>query len=172
MKSDQIFEKELIEKKVEKLLKTTGVKKMPVDVEKIAEKLGLNIEYKPYEGKFSGVLIRHGDNATIGVNSQHHEHRQRFTIAHEIGHYLFHQGDLIIDKAISVNYRGNDEHVNYQKEREANFFASELLMPTKLFLKELTKYQIDLNDEDQIKELATKFQVSQQAFMIRLSQVS
>ncbi|HVZ80512.1 MAG TPA: ImmA/IrrE family metallo-endopeptidase [bacterium] len=160
---------EQITKRVEKLLKMAGISRLPVDVEKVASQLGVDIKYQSYDGKFSGVLIRHGDRATIGVNSQHHPNRQRFTIAHEIGHYLLHQGDLMVDKTISVNYRGNDTHIDYQKEREANLFASELLMPTKLLSKDLNKYQIDLDDEDQIKELASKYQVSQQAFMIRLA---
>jgi Zn-dependent peptidase ImmA (M78 family) len=158
-----------IKKKVEKLLKTTGVKKLPVNIDKIARSLELEIEYQPYDEPFSGVLIRNGNEATIGVNSKHHEHRQRFTIAHEIGHYLFHQGDLMIDKTISINYRGNETVVDYQKEKEANLFASELLLPTKLLTKELKKFQIDLNDDDQIKDLAQKYNVSQQALMIRLS---
>lgn len=161
---------EMIEKKVEKLLKAAGIKKLPIDVEKIAELLGLNIVFQSYDEKFSGVLIRQSNNkGTIGVNSLHHVNRQRFTIAHEIGHYLFHEGDLMIDKAISVNYRGNDTNIDYQKEREANCFASALLMPTKLLESELKKHQIDLHDDVQIAELATKFQVSHQAFMIRLS---
>jgi Zn-dependent peptidase ImmA (M78 family) len=168
---DKTISDENITKKIEKLLKVAGISKLPVDVTKIAEILGLNIKYQPYDDNFSGLLIRHGNEATIGVNSVHHENRRRFTIAHEIGHFLLHKGDLILDKDIRVNYRGAvNEHVDYEKEREANMFASELLMPTKLLSKDLKRHQLNLMDDEQIEELATKYQVSRQAFMIRISQ--
>lgn len=169
MMQDKVLTIEEIKKKVEKLLKATGVKKLPVNIDKVAETLGLDIEYQAYDEPFSGVLIRNGDEATIGVNLNHHEHRQRFTIAHEIGHFLFHKGDVMIDKTISINYRGNESVVDYQKEKEANLFASELLLPTRLLSKELRKFEIDLNDDKQINKLAKKYNVSQQALMIRLS---
>ena len=56
--------------------------KIPVDLESIA--LGLKLKIKPleFDKDLSGMLVKH----TIYVNQDMHLNRQRFTIAHELGH--------------------------------------------------------------------------------------
>jgi Zn-dependent peptidase ImmA (M78 family) len=64
-----------------------------VPVEQIAESYGIELRYEPAEQELSGALIRKGrKEVVIGVNSSHHPNRQRFTIAHEIAHFLLHEG--------------------------------------------------------------------------------
>ncbi|PYU65849.1 MAG: hypothetical protein DMG49_23375 [Acidobacteria bacterium] len=81
------------------ILKKSRVTKPPVPVERIAEDHGLDVRLAPFDGDLSGALIRNEDEAYIGVNSSHHPHRQRFTIAHELAHYFLHSGFRVhIDK--------------------------------------------------------------------------
>lgn len=76
----------------------------------------------------SGYLVK--DEKKIYVNISEHPVRQRFTIAHEIGHYyLNHEntGFLMRDERLNIGSKKEDQ--------EANAFAMELLMPEKKFIK-------------------------------------
>jgi len=85
-----------IEREVKKLLDDNGVTMPPVPVDRIAESLGAIISFEPFEGKddLSGILYRDGKNKIIGINSAHAQNRQRFSIAHEIGHLRLHRKEL------------------------------------------------------------------------------
>src|SRR5712692_8642293 len=84
----------LIVQKALRLLSETGVKAAPVNVEKIAASLGIDVRKSPTDDDISGFLFRQPRGRTvIGVNTLHHPNRQRFTIGHEIGHFLLHQYD-------------------------------------------------------------------------------
>ena len=75
---------------VEKLLTEHEVREAPVDVLQMAKRLGLEVRKEPAEADLSGFLFRNEGNGTavIGVNSNQPPNRQRFTIAHELAHYL------------------------------------------------------------------------------------
>lgn len=164
-----------IDKCISDLLERFNISHPPVDVNKIAKKLNIEIKVKPYEGNddLSGILVRDYHGTFIGVNALHLKPRQRFTIAHELGHFLLHEVDpLFIDKKISIYYRhsratdGVDE-----KEVEANNFAGMLLIPTKFLEDDLKKEAIDILDEEVIRKLAKKYKVSEQAMSIRLARL-
>jgi Zn-dependent peptidase ImmA (M78 family) len=72
------------------LLVKYGIQTAPVDVRAIAEGEGIIVITEPFEDEVSGVLVVDGQRATIGVNESHHPRRQRFTIAHELGHHQIH----------------------------------------------------------------------------------
>ncbi|REH91765.1 hypothetical protein DOS68_02500 [Staphylococcus felis] len=113
--------------------------KFYIDVEKIANQLGLKISYVDCEPEESGSIV---DNA-ICVNEKHHKNRQRFTIAHEIGHYLLnHEGK---------NHRTNDisKYTNNQlvEERKANDIAAQILMP-KVQMEAIYIKFLEINDLD------------------------
>jgi len=154
-----------------KLLEDNNVMEAPIPVKKIAEKLGVTIRYSPFDGELAGMLVRdENQSSVIGVNSLHHINRQRFMIAHEIGHLLLHKGSLHIDKSFRVNLRdGESSKARNPKEIEANRFAAELLMPYEMIRSDLTNREIDIEDEDQLKELANSYQVSVQALTHRIS---
>ena len=78
-----------IETKVEQLLVDAGVATVPVPVEQVAEHLGIKIELADLGEDCSGVLVRNGSRAVIGINRAHHFNRRRFSIAHEIAHFFF-----------------------------------------------------------------------------------
>jgi hypothetical protein len=72
----------------------------------MAQARGLLVSYKTLDDDLSGFLLRGGDRTIIGVNVAHPIERQRFTIAHELGHALLHEGDeLHVDHGFSVNFR-------------------------------------------------------------------
>ena len=165
----------------EELLRNTNNSVAPVKVYEIAESLGISVVEQSVDDDFSGFLLRDQEarRVVIGINSKHHENRRRFTVAHELGHFLLHEGEVIhIDKknrsqGFQLDFRNakSSEGIDV-KEKEANLFAAELLMPSKLIEKDLSKFEnIDLLglDEQHFDDLAGKYEVSLQAFMIRLS---
>jgi len=158
-----------IEQTVENVLKKCRITKPPVPVDRIAEHYELDIRLAPYEGDLSGALVRTDKEAFIGVNSQHHPNRQRFTIAHELAHYFLHRGlRLHIDKNIWVNWRDAESSKAVQwEEIQANQFAAELLMPTAFLTRDINRS--GRIDEHVIQFLARKYRVSPQAMDIRLN---
>lgn len=100
----------------------------------------------------------------IKVNKNDSARRQRFTVAHEIGHYLLHRdeiGDGITD---DVLYRSS---LSDRREAQANRFAADLLMPQKLVDEWMDRARA-LKVDNVITFLADKFNVSEAAMKIRL----
>src|SRR5262245_11791069 len=123
----------------EKLIDELGIDTVPIDVEAIAGALGLTIFYKDLErSDVSAVLIADGDCASILINKDHAVVRQRFSIAHEIGHHVlghqFEEGEHVhVDRGHMVSFRGPRASTGENlREVEANQFAASLLMPRKL----------------------------------------
>jgi Zn-dependent peptidase ImmA (M78 family) len=150
------------------------IKSIPVPVELIATKLGAKLSYEPFEGQdeISGMLFRDGDRIVIGVNSSHVNTRQRFTIAHEIGHLVLHKGAMFVDKTVRLNRDSKSSMAIDPKEIEANGFAAELLMPAEVVTEEarkrLTK-KTRVSELQLVSTLATAFDVSTHAMEIRLT---
>src|SRR5947199_10768003 len=83
------------------LLESHHVKKPPVPVDAIAQRMGAAVIKKHSDSEISGFILRDSakNEVIIGVNESHHPNRQRFTVAHELGHLLLHRGEeLHIDK--------------------------------------------------------------------------
>lgn len=161
-----------IEDQAAQLLERAQALRLPVPVELVAHRLGLTVEPAPLGEGVSGVLVISDGSATIGVNQSHPAVRQRFTVAHEIGHYLLHRksGDLFIDKAYTAVFRDTKSSAGEDRiEVQANLFAAALLMPQDLVLREIRHCKFDLGDEDALEQLAATFNVSQQAMSYRLS---
>src|SRR5829696_3397313 len=159
-----------IERLVGSLLSENSITRPPVPVDKLVKKVGINLKHGDL-GDVSGLLVRYAAGATIGVNDVHSKERQRFTIAHEFGHYLLHQG---IAAHYDRNYRINlRSHVSSQatdvEEIEANFFAASLLMP-RAFLDE-DKAIDALDDDVGVAALAKRYNVSRHAMSLRLANV-
>jgi Zn-dependent peptidase ImmA (M78 family) len=160
-----------ISKKVEELLSEFGVKRPPVPVEKLVKKLRITLAPLPADDEISGAIIRSAGQVVIAVNPAHHSNRQRFTIAHELGHYFLHEGlEKHVDQNFRVAWRDADSSkaVNWT-EIQANRFAAELLMPTSFMLRDLDSLQSI--DRHTVALLASKYVVSPDAMKIRLSQL-
>lgn len=161
-----------IEKLAAEVLSTTGVDKAPIPVELVARRLGLSVKPSDFTDDISGVLVIEDGRGAIGYNKHQPKVRQRFTIAHEIGHYQLHKDKLplFVDKGYSALYRNSDSSTGeVRREREANAFAAALLMPKQLLIKEIEGHSFDLGNDSSLDELSKLFGVSTQAMAIRLS---
>jgi Zn-dependent peptidase ImmA (M78 family) len=156
------------QKEAERLIKLYDLEP-PIDARALAERLGINVQIRPFEDNLSGLVIAANEEAVIGVNSNHARVRQRFTIAHEIGHFVLHRSEktFFVDEA-SIFFRESHSPAEAALEREANAFAAALLMP-ETAVRELAGDYVDIHDEAAIRRLAREFAVSPQALMIRLS---
>ena len=133
---------------------------VPVDVLGIAKEMGLKVfAVKDWGQNLSGMIKLVGDEYHIYVNADHVETRQRFTIAHEIAHFVLHRpqiGNGIVDDAL---YRSGQTNF---VEAEANSFAADILMPRKAVDVEWR------NPDSTLQSMASDFRVSEQAMAIRL----
>lgn len=156
---------ENLEKYVEHLHKEMNVTSVPIHVERIAEVLNIRVKRAPSDD-FSGLLLRKDGKALIGVNSAESPLRQRFTIAHELGHFFLHK-----TQEAFVDYRNNKPGVAKDiKERTADMFAASFLMPrTHLVsdMKKIIKKKKGISDLE-IQSLAKKYEVSKEAMNYRL----
>jgi len=166
-----------IDTKAENILRQTEMLRVPVDVELVAHRLNLQIEAVPLGESVSGLLVVEKGHGVIGYNMTQAPVRQRFTIAHEIGHFILHRNDnpsaLFIDTQYIVYRRDVKSSTGEdRREREANRFAAALLMPATLLHNEIQNHPFDFGDEEMLTTLASKFQVSTQAMSIRLSNLN
>lgn len=161
------------EQAAETLLRELGIDELPIDVEHVARQCGAIVTRERFRRDLSGLLVR-GDTATpgstvIGVNSTHHPRRQRFTIAHEIGHYRLHRGKVTVDSGLRVDYRDEAATARVQDERDANAFAASLLMPTAMVAREADPLvRAGATRSVLISDLAKIFDVSEEAMGYRL----
>lgn len=171
----------LIEQNARKLLKQQGITSPPIPVREIAEGLKIHVRFQPFTGQsdVSAVLKRDHEKAVIGVNSMHTATRQRFSIAHELGHYHLHEDEkLFVDFGSMTINRPNTRYRNDvsgqgtdREEIEANSFAAALLMPRGMVKREreaLLEEYPDLPPDRVTTELARRFQVSEDAMHYRL----
>jgi Zn-dependent peptidase ImmA (M78 family) len=154
-----------------KLLAKHRITSIPVPVERIAKEEGIKVEYAPLDGELSGFAhIREGVTI-VGINSLHASSRQRFTLAHELGHVFLHRSEL--EKAVHVDKGSLRRDAMAAAgidplEIDANAFASELLMPQGLLAEALAGKTIDLENDEMVTSLARRFRVSEAALRFRL----
>lgn len=176
MKYSEIFNSDFIEKLNEiKTPESAGIdanKNLEheyVDVENIVQSLGFKVERIESLGA-SGQL----DDKLIKLNKDDVSYRQRFSIAHELGHAM--QGQ---SKANRLGGKPSDYSIDEQKDEVfANKFAARLLMPLKLVsdnissiisLSEMNPSKLSHENVDFImSELSSKLQVSLQSVEFRV----
>ena len=141
----------------------------PVKLGQLAKDLGVAIRISSMGTGMSGQITRDGTGYVIKVNRNEARERQRFTIGHELAHYLLHRH--VIDSSPdgikdTVLYRsGAPERIEY----EANRLAAEIVMPRKRIEKELHDNFGGVITEATIESLASRFEISKAAMEIRLS---
>lgn len=126
----------------------------------ICKQLGIKVFFRKF-AEIDGLLVRKGDEIFIAVNENRSFARKRFTIAHEIGHFLMHKGE-------SFDHSGKGDP---KIEREADIFATNLLMPAKMIRKIHNQFRSLLTGMDVIPEMAWIFRVSNGAMKLRLSEL-
>lgn len=165
---------ERIENITENILQELNIKSAKgIKLEKIAKHLGVDIKGEDLDFDVSGLFVIKNEKSYIRYNNSESEQRQRFTVAHELGHFVLHKDDkpLFVDKIEStekVLYRNFDSSTGeIKKEREANAFAASLLMPRFILNQVITNIPKDRSGI--ITYLAKEFNVSEQAMSFRLS---
>lgn len=141
--------------------------KVPVDVEKMARKLNIKVFPKLLGAGVSGAITRDKDNISIYYDITEPETRQRFTIAHEIAHYLLGHLEGEKHKYMSENTLLRSNQLSNSQERDANYLAAELLMPMKVIDK-LIDEKKDNMEPFTLDSLAQLLGVAESALRIRL----
>jgi Zn-dependent peptidase ImmA (M78 family) len=142
---------------------------IPVDVAKAARTLGVAVYSAKLPEKVSGVLAlepKFGSDSgyVILVDEDEPAVRQRFTAAHELGHFVLHKE--FVGERNEDNYLLRSEGMSNRQEVEANKFAASLLMP-------MDQIEVAMKDGCTTPEaLAKKFNVSKLAMSIRLGLVT
>lgn len=137
----------------------------PVDLRGLAKTLGVPVKAATLPPGISGEIRPDGDDGYVIKVSRHDSPgRQRFTVAHELAHFILHRayiGDGITDDAM---YRSEQSD---SVEAEANRLAADILMPAELLAeRKRTIEQIGVDDVNDT--LAATFEVSPSAMKIRL----
>ncbi len=150
-----------------------------VDVEMVAALLfDLGVQYVPdlRVGEREYAAFLDAERRLVAIEANHHEHRRRFSLAHEIGHFVLHYLPRV---TLQSHFRCSPEDMevdgppaatadraqHLRQEWEANLFAGELLMPEKPLL---AMYRVT---GGKISRLARHFNVSPQAMEIRLKRL-
>src|SRR5882672_6293278 len=149
----------------EQLLDELGISApQEIDVEVIAEHCGATVVYEPLqtcEARVIGVE----DRAIITVNRNSIRSRQRFSAAHELGHWIYDRGVVAIacrDAPMQASWSGGD------RETRANWFAADLLLPRAMFVPLAKKRNSSFETVESLSEV---FQTSLTATAIRLVQL-
>lgn len=147
-----------------KILQKHKIEEVPTDLKVICESLGLEyVELDDPDELDGAVLVLNGTRVAM-INKAKPFVRARFTLAHELGHILLNHDKRDFYDPEATRELGEDapENVKPAKEREADAFASELLIP----MEQLKKYQSELKNLD---KLAGIFQVSKPAMSIAIT---
>lgn len=139
----------------------------PVKIASVAKALGVPVRAATLPAGISGEIRPDGDNPgnlLIRVNRHDPETRQRFTVAHEIAHYLLHRDQIGTGIQDDVLYRSR---LSDRREAEANRLAADILLPNRL-VREAMQDAKDLGVTDIVAYVAKRLNVSEAAARIRL----
>jgi Zn-dependent peptidase ImmA (M78 family) len=147
--------------------------RLPIDVRWIAKTLGMTVVERPQlsksgYGTISGLLLRREGSTICIINKDHPPTRRRYSIAHEIGHFMLHPPEEAYIDVAARSDKSSDG--TDPREIEANAFAAVLLMPEHL-LRQRVPRPLDISfedDADAIRQLAKAFHVSTTAMTYRL----
>ncbi|CAA2159882.1 hypothetical protein MBRA_05062 [Methylobacterium brachiatum] len=146
----------------ERVLLSLGIRDArDIDLEAIAYSQGAFVKYRPMD-RCEATIVGNGRHAIIAVNSASIHTRRRFSVAHEIGHWHLHRNKLLLCTAKDIGrFTGNA----LDPERQADDFASDLILPSYLFeplvrkVRALTVQSLD--------ELAGTFDASRTATLLK-----
>lgn len=149
----------MIERKAAQILSVYWDGKLPVDVHAIASRMGIDVRCGDID-ESGRIEVREG-RPCITVNCDEARVRQRFTVAHELGHWslghLQHGQRLFRDAPDSFTLAAGGQ------EREANAFAAAILMPA-----DALRYVMQNGVADSLESLARLFEVSRAAMHWRV----
>ena len=166
----------IIVEKANKFCEENNITNYPVNIITLCAKYGLQVFEKYLPQNVSGFIVFQAENfldfntgKVIVVNLLHGPARRRFTIAHELAHFVLHKSEN------ETIYAHRDAGQNGGIEQEANIFASNILMPENLVKNALSKLDSSFwgsaLDSEKIRYISEEFAVSRAAAQVRLEQL-
>jgi len=135
----------------------------PIKVGAIAKDLGIIVKRSTLKPGISGEIREVNGNVTIKVNRHDSKERQRFTLAHEIAHFLLHKDEIKEGIEDTVLFRSA---LSNAKETEANRLAADIVMPFSLI--DTITFPESTRREFRIEQIASLAELSTPAIEIRL----
>jgi Zn-dependent peptidase ImmA (M78 family) len=108
-------------------------------------------------------IVGKGNKCVISINSNSNTQRQRFSIAHELGHWMLHRGENFICRSEDID---NPQGSSKPKERQADNYAANLILPQFIISKHIKKFS--KLDFETIRHIAQEFSTSLTATSIRI----
>lgn len=155
-------------KQADRELLEKHLREVPVRLGAIAKDLNVDVKLSSLPLNVSGQISKTPSGYEIKINRHESRQRQRFTLAHELAHFLIHRD--VIDRlggtlTDNVLYRsGAPESIEY----EANRLASQIVMPEPALQEAFSKYGEQIS-ESMVELLAEQFGVSKAAMEIRMA---
>lgn len=153
---------QFVRKMASKVLKDSKIVAPPVNLRVIAEAHGIVYrEVGDFPDSVDALIIKDDDAIYAAVNARHHLHRQRFSFAHELGHFFLHR-DIDLSAGVTIDNpppEGGETGSKDPIETEADLFAGELLVPLVMLKDHAGKT---------IPELSKIFLVSEQVIAIAI----
>jgi len=147
----------------------------PIPIIKIVKDAGFSVYIQDLPRNIGGYIVVDADlekkfntDKIIVVNESENTKRRRFTVAHEFGHYLF---DFKSGREFANAFE-NDNTSSSQKEKKANAFAAELLMPQEEFSDKFRKLkETNISEFDIISALSEYFLTPLKAVEKRINEI-
>lgn len=146
----------------------------PVKLGAMANRLGIRVLLSTLRRGVSGEIREAKEDDeydfVIRINRHESKRRQRFTLAHEIAHYLLHR-EKIIETGVweeNVLLRSNQSNAYNAIERQADHLASDLIIPSVQLTDVIEKYPDSMTGDEIVDDLAQRFKVSKIAMSIKL----
>lgn len=152
----------------EKALQALGITEPEeIDIEVIALSLGAKVKYRHLES-CEARIVGQAERAIITVDSRATPRRQRFSVAHELGHWHRHRGLCLTCRSQDIGRPlsdGRRENVAGNPELQADAYASDLLLPGYIFRPMIA--EVDCLTLSAVKTLADRFETSMTATAIK-----
>lgn len=145
-----------------------------IPLEQIIEEEELKVIYDDYEkGTFDGMTLFENEKFSIHINTANNNTanspRGRFTLAHELGHYIIDSHRIALKLGLLEPFPSKTNQKQHNEiEREADYFASCLLMPEKRFKEDIFRKKFNF---ELINSLSKEYNVSISACAIRFAQI-
>lgn len=136
-----------------------------IEIIAIAKACGAEVCYEPLEGCAANI-VGYRNRAIITVDSRSSIPRQRFSIAHELGHWMYDRGTGALECKKRSFF---EEWTTNNPEARANRYATDLLLPEPMFLEVAQSQPITFETVYSLREL---FQTSRVATALRLVELS
>ena len=140
---------------------------LPIKLSTLAGELGVPVKKATLPPGISGEIRPNEGGFLIRVNRHDPSKRQRFTVAHELAHFLLHRDQIANGITDDVLYRSS---LSDRREAQANRLAADILMPDEMVSEAIEDARLK-GVGDLLLYLAEQFDVSEGAMRIRLEQL-